>query len=116
MDLAAFAWTSVPDFAYHGIFLIYMKHMRNCIFKPDHTAVVWSGARYATCSYFTYLLKFTIFSYFTGSLLNIHEDVLRDFWIPIAFKYDTEKSKRPTQGYECDSARAFDSEVIPRWL
>ena len=46
---------------------------------------------------------------FTESLLNIHEDVRRKHWVPIAFLpiYDTQKSKRPSQGYECDSARTM---------
>lgn len=49
------------------------------------------------------------FHFVTESLLNIHEDVRRDHWIPVAFMpiYDAEKSKRPTKGYECDSARAM---------
>ena len=35
MDLAAFVWTSVPDFAYDDIFLtvIFMENMQNCIFQ-----------------------------------------------------------------------------------
>jgi hypothetical protein len=52
--------------------------------------------------------KFSIL--FSESLLNIHEDVRRDHWIPIAFMpiYDPNKSiKRPTKSYEGDSARAM---------
>ena len=33
MDLAAFIWTSVPDFAYDDIFLMFMENMQNCIFQ-----------------------------------------------------------------------------------
>ena len=34
---------------------------------------------------------------------------MRVHWNPVAFIpiYDSEKSKRPSQGYECDSARAM---------
>jgi len=41
------------------------------------------------------------------SLLNFHEDVRRKTWIPFAWFpiYDPDRSKRPTQGYECDAAR-----------
>ena len=47
------------------------------------------------------------FYFFTESLLNIRADVRRDHWIPVAFMpmYDSEKIKRQTRGYECDSAR-----------
>lgn len=56
-----------------------------------------------------YLLNHAMFYNFTESLLNIHEIVRRDHWIPIAFMpiYDQEKSRRPHQGYECNSARAM---------
>ena len=42
--------------------------------------------------------------------MNIHEDVQRDHWIPIAFMpiYDPDKClKRPKKGYESDAARAM---------
>ena len=40
-------------------------------------------------------------------LLNVHEDLRRKTWFPVAWMpiYDTDRSKRPTQGYECDAAR-----------
>ena len=55
-----------------------------------------------------------IFYYFTESVLIIHEYVRQQHWIPVAFmpKYDQEKSKRSTQGYECD----YSNEVMPRLL
>ena len=58
---------------------------------------------------YTYQLHNEFFYYFTESLLNIHEDLWRDHWILVAFMpiYDQERSKRPTQGYKCDSARAM---------
>ena len=41
--------------------------------------------------------------------LNLHESERRkpENWIPIAWFpiYDDKRSKRPTQGYECDAAR-----------
>ena len=45
--------------------------------------------------------------YVPGSLLNFHEDVRRNSWIPFAWFpiYDSDRSKRPTQGYESDPAR-----------
>ena len=41
------------------------------------------------------------------NLLNEHEDLRRKTWFPVAWMpiYDTDRSKRPTQGYECDAAR-----------
>lgn len=41
------------------------------------------------------------------NLLNVHEDLRRKTWFPVAWMpiYDTERSKRPTQGYESDAAR-----------
>ena len=47
--------------------------------------------------------------YLAENLLKIHEDVLRDKWIPIAFMpiYGPEKCKRQSKGYECYSARAM---------
>lgn len=41
------------------------------------------------------------------SLLNFHEDVRRKSWFPFAWFpiYDTDRSKRPSQGYESDAAR-----------
>jgi len=46
---------------------------------------------------------------FSESLFKIHEDVLQDHWIPIVFFpiYNQERSTRPTQGYESDSARTM---------
>ena len=41
------------------------------------------------------------------NLLNVHEDLRRKTWFPVAWMpmYDPDRSKRPTQGYECDAAR-----------
>jgi hypothetical protein len=41
------------------------------------------------------------------SLLNFHEDVRRQSWIPFAWFpiYDADRTKRPTQGYTSDAAR-----------
>ena len=49
------------------------------------------------------------FLLFADILLNIHEDMRRNHWIPVAFMpiYDPEKSNRPTQGHKCDPVRAM---------
>ena len=46
---------------------------------------------------------------FAEKLLNIHEDVHQKYWILIAFMpiYDSDKSERLSQGYECNSGRAM---------
>ena len=49
------------------------------------------------------------FLLFAEILLNIHEDMRRNHWTPVAFMpiYDQEKSNRPTQGHKCDPVRAM---------
>ena len=49
------------------------------------------------------------FLLFYRNPFEYYEDVLRDHRISVAFIpiYDSKKSKRPTQSYECDSARAM---------
>jgi len=44
---------------------------------------------------------------FPENLLNVHEDLRRKTWFPVAWMpiYDPNRSKRPTQGYQCDAAR-----------
>ena len=48
------------------------------------------------------------------NLLNVHEDLRRKTWFPVAWMpmYDPDRSKRPTQGYECDAARQMTMSMI----
>ncbi len=94
-----------------SVFYADKSHLRDWSHHPIYRKFLQYSVYYVYSTYSAFDAYFVFFKNFfvSESLMNIHEDMRAKpsswtvlGWLPII---DEEKSLRPTQGYQCDSAR-----------